>query len=567
MGPFVVGSPRPDGDRGHENGRFTVATYVCLAAGLAAASMAGQLPDAARVLLGVLHGVVLVVRPSCVPVLLLLDVGLVGWQGAALAPSYFGTNMDTWMHLALIRRVAEHGIFPPDPYYRGHGAAPLTSVVHYVYGALASVTTIAGADLWRWGTAVAVLTIGASVYFCHLQVLRDSGAALLATVFYLWWRNFLWPCANYPRCVSPAFLFLAIGLLVRSLRSSHRAGSVAAGAALGLAIGSHSIAGVMGALVVATLLALEWRHAYVLESGILFARTIALPLLVGTLLTAAPWVMSNVAAMQAMTGMAPVVYRDDRLGQFVSQELQLPVLSWSLGLWAAPLLIGVAAVAWGRDRPTRIYVVGTALAAAAVLCPPFSGISVSLLGARYVARFVEVLPLPALIGLGLSRALRPADGDEPVLRVLGGVIVAAYVALLLPLQLPSGLRPLPRWVDRPELARLEPRLHGRVVLTDLHTAYVLPYYTGAFVTANAQGHSNPWLFDSGRYWGTLRALDGTLPDAAIRRFSDRYGVELALIPSSAPPAAAERLLASGEFRPVMREHGYVLLQRSRDDAG
>jgi hypothetical protein len=69
-------------------------------------------------------------RRRWLPVLVVVDLLLIGWMGAMLAPYGFATRYDTWMHLALVRRVAENGRFPPDAYYHGYPAAPVLSFVH-----------------------------------------------------------------------------------------------------------------------------------------------------------------------------------------------------------------------------------------------------------------------------------------------------------------------------------------------------------------------------------------------------------------------------------------------------
>jgi hypothetical protein len=49
----------------------------------------------------------------------------------------------------------------------------------------------------------------------------------------------------------------------------------------------------------------------------------------------------------------------------------------------------------------------------------------------------------------------------------------------------------------------------------------------------------------------------------ILRHCERYGVEFILLPPPSPPAARERLVASGEFRERSSGSGYVLLERAR----
>jgi len=178
---------------------------------------------------GTLHGVVAVVCPRCLPALLVIDTALFSWEGAIRSAEIFGQDYDTWLHLGLIRRVLEHGPYPPDTSYLGHIASPHTSLVHYLHAVAALMTELPGHTLWRAASPLVVLGLGGAAYFAHRELLQDRAAASLATIFYLSQKLFAAGYATYPRVVAPVFYLLSIGLLTRALRGRRRGIMFAAG--------------------------------------------------------------------------------------------------------------------------------------------------------------------------------------------------------------------------------------------------------------------------------------------------------------------------------------------------
>jgi hypothetical protein len=85
-------------------------------------------------------------------------------------------------------------------------------------------------------------------------------------------------------------------------------------------------------------------------------------------------------------------------------------------------------------------------------------------------------------------------------------------------------------------------------------------FTGAFVTWNQQGHSNPWAWDRERNRGSLKILKGKSSASTIRAFCDENAVEFALLPVD-DTAALAPLQATGEFEQRAEIPGYVLLER------
>jgi hypothetical protein len=147
----------------------------------------------------------------------------------------------------------------------------------------------------------------------------------------------------------------------------------------------------------------------------------------------------------------------------------------------------------------------------------------------------------------------------------GLTAVALYAAILFrgvePWQLPLTADPPPQTL-RPELESLEPLLRNRVVVTNRNTAYVLPYFTGAFVAWNGfRHHANRWVYDGRRKIGTLKILGGRMSGSELRRYCDRYEVDFVLLPSKLA-GPIRYLLLTQQFRLRDDGGGFILLERT-----
>jgi hypothetical protein len=520
------------------------------------------------------NAAVLVLRPRFAPALLAVDAGVMAWRGHLLAPMYLGNNFDTWMHLTIIRRVLENGPFPPDPFYAGHSAAPLLSVVHHLYGAAAWLTQLPIGQIWFWGIPMVVVLIGAVAYFFHRELLGDSTAAFFAAMFYLVSRYFEWPTANYPRVVGPAFLLLSLALTLRGLRLDNRRLLLMAGLALGLAIAAHPVAGVMSAMLIGAVLLGEWILEWRAGRGRTFVPTL-LAVVAGAAIMAGPWIVYDFVGLLNKGETAPILQNVENTAEdlpyFVKRHVARilragvpfgdPGLRWTV-LWGLPVLLGVARLfTTACERRIRVYVTAATAVALVVMWSPLTDSFIAFFTPRYVARFFYVLPFPALAGFGLAWACRYRNGAGP--RLAAAAVFTLYAALLLrSVDSPTlpEIEPPAAKLARPDLEKIEPLLRNRVVLSARDIAYELPYFTGAFVAWAPQGHSNQWTWDRERVRGALAILNGRSKPDAIRAFCERYEVEFALLSADADDAIGP-LLATGEFQRRTEIPGYVLLER------
>jgi hypothetical protein len=230
------------------------------------------------------------------------------------------------------------------------------------------------------------------------------------------------------------------------------------------------------------------------------------------------------------------------------------------------LLLGTTRL-FGRNRDplVSIYVVASALTALIAIQSPATESFLKLLGAQYVTRFAYIFPLPALAGLGLALATSGRERVRSVVFATGLVAISLYVAVLFrgvePWNQPFTAHPPPQ-TRRPELESLEPIIRDRVVVAKRQTAYVLPYFTGAFVAWNGyESHGNRWVYDHRRRVGAKKILHGGMSDLPLQRYCDRYAVDFVLLPS-AHRKEQEHLLATQQFRTRVAGKEHVLLERT-----
>jgi hypothetical protein len=522
-------------------------------------------------LLAAVHAPILLCYRRWVPALLAADLGLAVWRAYVASPMYFGRQYDTWMHLAMIRRVLEHGPLPPDPYYVGYSAAPVLSLIHQLHGAVVWLTGQAIGDVWVWGIPLFTALIGLVAYFFHRELLRDSVAALFATLFFVAWWHSEWPHANYPRVVALGFYMLALGLLLRGLRNERRWGCARAGLVLGLSIATHPISGATGAMVAAAVLLGEWIFAARAGGGRALIVS-ALVFVAGSIVTAGPWIAYDFIALLRVDQL-PRIIENPKLdlryqltvqtlrGLRAGQEVGDTSLRW-LVLWGPPLLLGLArCLTSDTSRALRIYLAATLGIAAIVLGTPLREPLSDLVSPEYVARVLSVLPIPALAGIGLAWIARRAR-DAPA-RAAAALVLAVYVALpLRTTELRWFVAPSipPAIPARPELTMLGDLFDQRVVLARVEDAYLLPFFTGAFVVWNHMGHSNPYAWNPARVHGARAIIAGRATPAEIRRYAEEFAVDFALLPESRSQAI-DPLVASGAFRLRMTVPGYVVLER------
>jgi len=539
------------------------AIALCLLA--VGAALFERMPSGAMLALGVAHGLVLGIRPRWMPALLVFDLGLVGWQSAHQAPDSFQSIYDSWVHMALARRVVDFGPFPPNAFYAEHGAAPLYSFVHLVQGGASALFGVPVTDVWRWGHPVAVVGIGVAGYFAHRELLRRESAAVIAGLTCVVVFRFAWGYAGYPRVVGPAFNLLALGLAFRALRSGGFLPALGAGVALGLAFACHPVSGGLGAALLGLILFVELANGWWAGGGVRRTIRVSATIVAASIVVAAPWLVADaVAWMHRLPGVAAAP--GIAFSEFVRTKLSLRLgyVAWPalpIGAVAAGCL---CALARPKDRLLWTYLAAAGLLGGVLPLTVAGARLADWFGPEYVMRLVELFPLPALFGLAFTAFDHPALARRRLLRSSGLVAAAGCVSLLL-----YDLAPWERsLVGAPvpsRLVALEPIVRDRVVVAPPVVAYLLPALTGAFVAWNGfEGHGNRWIFDPRRKEGAERILAGRLEPGGEggERWTDymeRYRVELVFLPRSLV-GARRALLATGHFSVVDEGSAYVLLE-------
>ena len=254
--------------------------------------------------------------------------------------------------------------------------------------------------------------------------------------------------------------------------------------------------------------------------------------------------------------------------------------TWPLLVWAGPVLVGLfRLLATPRDPVLLAYIAAAIAVPLIAIASPLTPLLVLAVTAAYAARFVEVLPLAALAGLGLASLLphsssvaRPARSSSRTSYAVAmqGIAGALAVSLCSTAVL-HGIRPWEKElrppptsrIQRPELEEFEPLIHGRVVLADSRTAYVLPYFTGAFLAWNKRSHLNPWVYDAERASAARAVLTGKANISEVLAFCERYDVDFLLLPKKKGFAARSRVLTdSRHFEQRQSNSRYLLIERT-----
>lgn len=567
----AAGASGPSGDAAIPWTRVAALALSAVAVGLA---LHWRTPSPAMLALGAVHGLVMVLRPRWIPALLILDLPLVAWESAHEALKSFRPGYDSWVHMALIRRVVDFGPLPPHAFYVEHIAAPLYSVAHVAYASVATLFGVSVPTVWRWAHPVVVGAMTVAAYFAHRELLRRDAAALVAALVFVVLFRFAWGYAGYPRVIGPTLNLVALGLAFRALRSGRLAPALGAGAALGLAFACHPVSGLMGATILGLILLVEVFRG-LRGSGASSVLRVAGAIVAVSLATAAPWLVGDaIAWMNRIPG--DPVSREGSFAVFLQARLLLRLahVSWPLlpiGVLAAGVL---CAVSRPRD-PLLLTYLGVASLLGAVLPMSFLGNRIAAtLGWHYALRLIEVFPLPALAGLALTAWDHPGLAGRRLPRAVGLATLALCVSLLFwnlaPWQTPLRVRaPIPR-----DLAALEPVVQGRVVVAPRIEAYRLPGLTGAFVAWNGfNNHGNRWIYDPRRRLGANQIIAGHVAPqhwdfgiASWTEFMERYRVELVVLRDTQIDARTS-LQATGRFAVIEETDAYVVLEYRAARAG
>lgn len=463
----------------------------------------------------------------------------------------FAHTYDTWMHLALIRRTLEGGLFPGDPYYPGHSTLPHYSIVHILYGAVAHLARIRPHQIWEYASGPLVVIYALFFYRWAAELTGNRRAAFLAAVFKIGSGAIAWHYATYPYRVALVFYVITLFFYFRGLRNPARKAVWLAGISAGICLLVHLFIGICCLISIVSygLVQTLYDRWVARERGTVSGLFSFLP--VG-LLVASPWLFVNgyerivrrSVESAAYTVMPGHEQRFFTMGEWVLRSFRIEYFLQPYHglLWAAAAigLLGCIAAALRRSAQDRhLFLVANAAVPTVLLITPLYMLAAEAFSASVIPRFMVMFPVSILAALAIDGLLQKA-GEYLPRSLPGKMLRFVFLFLFLFLFFLPVFRtqfrvhdltnrvPMPHtWEQAAQ--ELETHINGKVVLSDTWTSYFLPYWTGAYVAAVPGGHGSPYIDHASRKTDVDRVLNPATPLSAVREICETYGADYILV--------------------------------------
>jgi hypothetical protein len=466
----------------------------------------------------------------------------------------YSIKYDTWMHLAIIQRGVDHGLFAGDPYYPNYPTPPHYSLIDVLYIYASKITGVP--PLLLWGNLSLLFTplIFLACVWWHQELFDDLQLGWLAGFLFIVSLSMAWHYATYPRNFALIFFFLCLLCYFRSARHSRYI--LYCGLTFGLCIMSHLFTAIIcltfliGYFLLACVIAVSHRKARFWADEL--KRFAFLPI---GCTVASPWlfVFGKEALTHTETSVGqyslPDWHVDTTLfGQtFTVYDPRRLLETFPTPLWILAgigFLICLYRIVRGDHKPLHVFLVSSAIIPVVVLLTPLYSPIVRLFGEWMPSRFATVMPVPALAALtcgmtvsALSAMRTSHQRQALIIRSCGIVFAFAFmIAVISPVaamqkRLYEGrdgiLTPLFTWDD--DFQALKGMIKDTVVLTDPTTSYFLTYYTGAYVVAIPPGHGSPYIDHEARNADVATMFDPNTSPAARYEMLNKYHVEYVML--------------------------------------
>ena len=486
---------------------------------------------------------------ACRWLCLVLLFCLMGWM-VVYRSQQLCLYSDTPVHLAMIEKEAQCGLFPGDPFFPGFPTPLHYSPLHVIGGALVTVAGLSVEGSWM----VLGLLYAGLLFFSSLLF----GRALFGDVKIAWVQALLttlWLCLGdmVPHLgLSSVFsTLLAMSLLLDSAQRQTLSWLwvVCIAAIMGFALAVRLYPGLPGYLLLLVLICFLLGRLHEMKHR--SAKAIFLVLC--PIILAWPW-LSLVFDHGQGSGMAHVpgwpgwdVYWAIRLNYL--REMWLwkyagPAIAGRLCLCL--MCLGGCVLLFTRmlSRTTRLFmgwmigslVVCWLIPVELCLAGSLSGDQMRRMGDIF-GRFTSLIA-PMALAFGVILYCKRQAASAMTGRAWAWSSLALLCLILLCLGPASSLRLKTTYghAMRPRLDFLHSGkekvfsvLRGRTVLSDSWTSYLTQHALGTYVVAIPEGHSSEMV--DVRYRSNLIAalFSGVLPESSVRRLMAKYHVEFILI--------------------------------------
>ncbi len=466
----------------------------------------------------------------------------------------YSIKYDTWMHLAMIQRGVENGLFAGDPFYMNYPPPPHYSIVDVLYIYASKITGIAPHLLWGNSSFLVAALIFLACVWWHRELFDKLQLGWLAGLLFLLSISSQWHYAIYPRNFALIPFFACLLFYFRSAKRIRYV--VHCGMSFGLCIMSHLFTAVVCfAFVIAYFLlacAIDAIHRKQRCWASDFKRLAFIPM---GCIVASPWVFvflkeavthTETSVSQysqpswhvdaAMLGRTFTIYAPKRMLEVFPDPV------WILA--GIGFLICLYYVIRGNYKPGHVFLISSAIVPVLVLLTPLYSPIVRICGEWMPTRFVTVMSVPALAALtcGMAVELFSEIGRNHYRRglIISSVGVLLAFTFMMAVISPAAIQqkqlydsqdevltPLLTWDS--DFSSLKGMLKDRVVLTDPMTSYFLTYYTGAYVVAITRGHGSPYINDEARNADVSAMFDPNTSRTKRCEMLDKYHVEYVML--------------------------------------
>jgi hypothetical protein len=489
-------------------------------------------------------------------IIISIDTALIATAVCLTRQQIYNIGYDTWMHLAIIQRGVENGLFTGDPYYLGFPTTPHYSIVDVFYVLLSAVSGIAPHLLWGNLSFIFVALIFLTCIWWYKELFDDSTLSWLAGLLFILSITIKWHYATYPRNIAFIFFFLSHLFYFKSVRTKQDRYTLYSGISIGFCIMSHLFTGVMCFTSLITYILMSWGIDAVHRKPRLWKEDLRrLAFIPIGLIVSSPWLVMFGKQALAHTEISMSHYslpdwdaKTTILGwTFTIYKTKLfweiyPTLLWILT--GIGLLICLYYIIRGSYKPLHVFLVSAAIIPVIVLLTPLYSPIVHIFGEWMPSRFIRIMPVPPLAALSIGMILYFFASiranhriQRPVIRSLGIILVLIFMIIIIPPIITTQknlytsrnqvLTTLNTWDS--DFNALKDTLKDKVVLTDPWTSYFLPYYTSAYTVAIPAAHGSPYINHEARLDDVSVMFNPQTDPANRYELLDRYNVEYVML--------------------------------------
>jgi hypothetical protein len=449
-----------------------------------------------------------------------IDTAIIATIALLTHQHVYNIGYDTWMHLTIIQRGVENGLFTGDPYYLGFPTTPHYSIVDVFYVLLSAISGIAPHLFWGNLSFIFVALIFLACIWWYKELFDDSALGWLVGLLFILSITIKWHYATYPRNIALIFFFLSHLFYFRSVRTKQDRYTLYSGISIGFCIMTHLFTGVMCFTSLVTYALTSWGVDAIHRKPRLWNEDLRrLAFIPISLIVSSPWMI--MFGKQALThteiSMSHYSLPDWNVETTIlgwTFKIYKPKLFWDIYpslLWilaGVGLLICLYYIIRGSYKPLHVFLVSAAIIPPIVLLTPFYSTIVNIFGEWMPSRFIRIMPVPPLAVLSIGIIIRFLASirvnhriQRAIIRSSGIVLGLIFMIIIIPpivtiqKDLYKGrnqvLTTLYVWNN--DFNALKDKLKNKVVLTDPWTSYILSYYTDAYTVAIPAAHGSPYI--------------------------------------------------------------------------